>query len=53
MLSELQAALFLLPFASARLDVPWHPEVFMVDSCVQGAGLIVTHATQEEVLEEA
>ena len=52
-LEEFQAALFLLPLAVARLDMEWHEEVFMADSCVQGAGLIVTKADRDEIVQEA
>ena len=52
-LEELQAILFLLPLAVAKLDLDWHGEVFMADSCVQGAGLIKTNASTEEIIREA
>ena len=52
-LEELQAALLLRPLAVARSHMEWHEEVFTADSCVQGAGLVVTEATRDEIVQGA
>ena len=38
-LLEFQAALWTLPFATARMDLPWHKVVYMTDSSFGGPGV--------------
>ena len=52
-LEEFQACLFLSPLFEARMDISWLSETFMVDSCFEGAGVVETTATGQELREEA
>ena len=52
-LEEFQCALFLLPFTSVKMTMGWHDRAYMTDSSVEGAGLISTKATIEELDFEA
>ena len=52
-LDELFTMLCLSPFLSARMDLPWSRTVFMMDSSIEGAGVIATEAELEEILAEA
>lgn len=52
-LEEFQAFLFLAPLYEAKMDISWVPEVFMVDSCFEGAGVVETTASLEEIWNKA
>eukprot|EP00972_Heterocapsa_arctica_P090322 13323685-Heterocapsa_arctica.AAC.1 len=42
-----------MPLFEASMKMDWWHEVYMTDSCVDGAGVISTTATVEEIVEEA
>ena len=52
-IEEFQMALFISPMLASRMDLEWSTEVFMMDSSVDGAGLIATQATMAEIKAEA
>ena len=52
-LEEFQSWLFLCPLYVMEMKAPWHPTVYRMDSSVEGAGLVATQASLEEIEDEA
>ena len=52
-LAELQTALFLAPFLSARMDLSWAETVLMTDASEHGGAVVATEASLDEIRDEA
>ena len=52
-LEEFQSWLFLCPLYVMEMKAPWNTTVYMMDSSVEGAGLVATEASLEEIEDEA
>ena len=52
-LGEFQTYLYLMPLMSFSMNTPWLTDVYMMDSCMEGAGVIQTVASLDEIRAEA
>ena len=52
-MEEFQTYLYLMPLMSFSMNTPWLTDVYMMDSCMDGAGVIQTVASLDEIRAEA